>query len=97
MCSNHFKMCDILYLHTLKRRPNLNTYCIGKVVSKKKFPFLILTKAELLQIKPHPFICIRNCITKKVGNRKNSTFITPTPWLTLLFVLGKSRVKQNLC
>ena len=22
---------------------------------------------------------------------------TPTPWLTLLLVLGKSRVKQNLC
>ena len=23
--------------------------------------------------------------------------ITPTPWLTLLLVLGKTRVKQNLC
>ena len=23
--------------------------------------------------------------------------ITPTPWLTLLLVLGKSRVKQNSC
>ena len=29
------------------------------------------TKAELLQLKPHPFICTRNYINKKVGNRKN--------------------------
>ena len=29
-------------------------------------------KAELLQLKPHPFICMINCIcNKKVGNRKN--------------------------
>ena len=27
-------------------------------------------KAELLQLKPHPFICMRNFINKKVGNRK---------------------------
>ena len=28
----------------------------------------------------------------------NMSFLcTPTPWLTLLLVLGKSRVKQNLC
>ena len=25
-------------------------------------------KAELLQLKPHPFICMRNFINKKVGN-----------------------------
>ena len=28
-------------------------------------------KAELLQLKPHPFICMINFISKKVGNRKN--------------------------
>ena len=28
-------------------------------------------KAELLLLKPHPFICVRNLIYKKVGNRKN--------------------------
>ena len=28
-------------------------------------------KAELLQLKPHPFICMRNFIDKKVGNQKN--------------------------
>ena len=28
-------------------------------------------KAELLQLKPHPFICMRNFIKEKVGNRKN--------------------------
>ena len=32
------------------------------------------TKAELLQVGiffPHPFICMRNFICKKVGNRRN--------------------------
>ena len=33
------------------------------------------TKAELLQVLryffPHPFICMRNFISKKVGNRKS--------------------------
>ena len=29
------------------------------------------SKAELLQPKPHPFICMRNFINIKVGNRKN--------------------------
>ena len=28
------------------------------------------SKAELLQLKPHPYICMRNFINKKVGNRK---------------------------
>ena len=28
-------------------------------------------KAELLQLKPHPFICMRNFINEKVGNRKS--------------------------
>ena len=32
---------------------------------------LVSTKAELLQLKPHPFICMRNFINEKVGNRKN--------------------------
>ena len=32
---------------------------------------LFFYKAELLQLKPHPFICMRNFIYKKVGNRKN--------------------------
>ena len=30
----------------------------------------LLSKAELLQLKPHPFICMRNFINKKVGNQK---------------------------
>ena len=34
------------------------------------------TKSELLQLKPHPFICMRNFINKKVGNQKTMpTFI----------------------
>ena len=35
------------------------------------------TKAELLQLKPHPFICMGNFIDKKVGNQKKTkpTFI----------------------
>ena len=28
-------------------------------------------KAELLQLKPHPFICIIHFINTKVGNEKN--------------------------
>ena len=28
---------------------------------------------------------------------KSPNFTTPTPWLTLILVLGKSRVKQNSC
>ena len=32
---------------------------------------LLLDKAELLQLKPHPFICMRNFMNKKFGNRKN--------------------------
>ena len=34
----------------------------------------LYTKAELLQVGiffPHPFICMRNFITKIVGNRRN--------------------------
>jgi len=31
------------------------------------------------------------------GKNKNIFPSTPTPWLTLLLVLGKSRVKQNSC
>ena len=31
---------------------------------------ILMFKAELLQLKPHPFICMRNFINKKVGNRK---------------------------
>ena len=31
---------------------------------------LVINKAELLQLKPHPFICMRSFINKKVGNRK---------------------------
>ena len=27
-------------------------------------------KAELLQLKPYPFICMINCINKKIGNQK---------------------------
>ena len=42
--------------------------CIEASLGKSK------TKAELLQVGiffPHPFICMRNFITKKVGNRRN--------------------------
>ena len=36
----------------------------------------ITVKAELLQLKPHPFICMGNFIDKKFGNRKiKPTFI----------------------
>ena len=37
------------------------------------FDFLLTSpiKARLLQLKPHPFICMRNFINRKVGNRKN--------------------------
>ena len=31
---------------------------------------LFTTKAELLQLKPHPLICLRNVIIKKVRNQK---------------------------
>ena len=31
----------------------------------------VLTKAKLLLLKPHPFICQRSFIGKKVGNRRN--------------------------
>ena len=34
----------------------------------------LITKAELLQVGiffPHPFICMRNFITKKVENQRN--------------------------
>ena len=31
------------------------------------------------------------------GNPKQGHSDTPTPWLTLLLVLGKSRDKQNSC
>jgi hypothetical protein len=34
---------------------------------KKKWVY----KAELLLLKPHPFICQRSFISKKVGNRRN--------------------------
>ena len=33
--------------------------------------FVVASKAELLQLKPHPFICMRNFINEKVGNPKN--------------------------
>ena len=29
---------------------------------------ILQSKAELLQLKPHPFICMRNCTNKTVGN-----------------------------
>ena len=43
-------------------------------------------------------ICMNDLIS---FNQKNWCYSrvqnTPTPWLTLLLVLGKSRVKQNSC
>ena len=59
---------------------------IGQLISKCPFGVIVLTevptfffnfcpKAELLQVSilfPHPFtICMRNLITKEVGNRRN--------------------------
>ena len=68
---------DFLYFQfgvnaTLLRLPRLI-----KVVAFKVIYQGILTtkplkdKAELLQLKPHPFICMRNFLNKKVGNQKN--------------------------
>ena len=41
------------------------------------------SKAELLQLKPHPFIRMRNFINKKVENRKT----TPTFMISILKVV----------
>ena len=45
----------------------------AQLLSAENYPrnILSLIKAELLQLKPHPFICTRSFINKKVGNRKN--------------------------
>ena len=51
----------------------------------------------LLRVESHIFLKLRKKRTacKPVQIHKMTT--TPTPWLTLLLVLGKSRVKQNSC
>ena len=48
-------------------KPGGGVILLPKNTSKK----IITDKAELLQLKPHPFICTRNFINKIVGNRKN--------------------------
>ena len=70
-------------VRTLKRlgSRHINTIILASIVSEDSiqcnFRLLALklnswtTKAELLQLKPHPFICTRNFNNKKVGNRKN--------------------------
>ena len=42
----------------------------AQLLSAENYPrnILSLIKAELLQLKPHPFICMRSFINKKVGN-----------------------------
>ena len=42
--------------------------------------FVVASKAELLQLKPHPFICMRNFINKKVGNRKTKPIFIISVW-----------------
>ena len=46
-------------------------FAIQMVILTRKSQF---SKAKLLQLKPHPFICTRNFINKKVGKTK-PTFI----------------------
>ena len=44
---------------------------LSKVFVFYTYSCSIVTKAELLLLKSHPFICTRNFITKKVENQKN--------------------------
>ena len=77
--------------------------------SKSDYPYCIVSKFYIIQnsrvnyqqdvnkrtslgIARHMFL------TKElIFDSKISIVCTPTPWLTLLLVLGKSRVKQNSC
>ena len=46
--------------------------------------FFILSKAELLQLKLHSFICMKKFINKKIGNRKNQAhfyYISFKSWI----------------
>ena len=46
----------------------------GQVYSffiKTKLQIIGFIKAELLQLKSHPIICLSNFFTKKVGNQRN--------------------------
>ena len=40
-------------------------------LEKCMYVCLPLPKDEILQLKSHPFICMRNLTAKKVGNQKN--------------------------
>ena len=51
-------------------------------------PKNIFIKAELLQLKPHPFICVRNFINKKVVNQIRPTFKTDIIKVGLLFSIS---------
>ena len=47
------------------------TYLVNVNVSPNTLLNFVSSKAELLQLKPHPFIFMKKFINKKVGNRKN--------------------------
>ena len=40
--------------------------------------FILHTEAESLQLKTHPFICMRNFMNKKVGKQKNTETVYKT-------------------
>ena len=48
---------------------------------------------------PQTVVTVKLCNQKLVGILRKLLYFenTPTPWLMLLLVLGKSRVKQNSC
>ena len=47
--------------------------------------------------KEYDFIILSQHMEKATLLHFYELYSTPTPWLTLLSVLGKSRVKQNWC
>ena len=48
-------------------------------------------------LKQQESLCVHSTVLKFRGSLNYDNFGRPTPWLTLLLVLGKSRVKQNSC
>ena len=61
------QLCNIkLYTHF---HSSLDTFFTMYLLAI--YTYLLWAKAELLQLKPHPFSCMRNFINKKVRNRKN--------------------------
>ena len=44
---------------------------LAELIGNRIKGHIVNTKAELLQLKPHPFICRRNFFNEKVRIRKN--------------------------